>query len=125
METLKQSATPLNTAFFCQNNMNKIQNTMRSNFKNESGISIDRQDERDLFALMRAVFIMFEINPYENVDDQVNKLNEIVVNKALIQIRTGVSQFMTYVRDMDKPIMPPATPENTSIYGTRLPDLKF
>jgi hypothetical protein len=47
----------------------------------------------------------------------VKQINESVVKKALEQIRTGVSQFMTYVRDMDKPIELPELPENTTAYG--------
>tara|TARA_B110000858_G_C17744187_1_gene446442 strand:+ start:550 stop:933 length:384 start_codon:yes stop_codon:yes gene_type:complete len=127
MNTLKQTETPLNSLFFSQQNVNVIQKTMRHKFKGESGLSIDRQDDRDLFALMRAVFIMYEQNPYGDAVEQVKNINEVVVNKALEQIRTNVSQFMTYVRDMDQPIMPLATPENTSVYGTRISpeSLKF
>jgi hypothetical protein len=127
MNTLKQTETPLNSLFFSQENVDVIQKTLRHKFKGESGLSIDRQDGRDLFALMRAVFIMYEQNPYDNTIEQVKNINEVVVNKALDQIRTNVSQFMTYVRDMDQPIMPLATPENTSVYGTRISpeSLKF
>jgi len=127
MNTLKQTETPLNSLFFSQENVNVIQKTLRHKFKGESGLSIDRQDDRDLFALMRAVFIMYEQNPYGDAVEQVKNINEVVVNKALEQIRTNVSQFMTYVRDMDQPIMPLATPENTSVYGTRISpeSLKF
>lgn len=127
MNTLKQSETPLNSVFFSQGNIDVIQRTIRHKFKGESGLSIDRQDDRDLFALMRAIFIMYEQNPYDNVVEQVKNINEVVVNKALEQVRTNVSQFMTYVRDMDQPIMPLPTPENTSVYGMRISpeSLKF
>lgn len=127
MNTLKQSETPLNSMFFSQENVDVIQRTLRHKFKGESGLSIDRQDDRDLFALMRSVFIVYEQNPYDNVVEQVKNINEVVVNKALDQVRTNVSQFMTYVRDMDQPIMPLATPENTSVYGMRISpeSLKF
>ena len=127
MNTLKQTKTPLNSMFFSQENLNVVQRTIRYKFKNESGLSIDRQDERDLFALMRSVFIIYEQNPYDNVTEQVKRINEVVVNKALEQIRTNASQFMTYVRDMDQPMMPLPTPENTSVYGTRISpeSLKF
>lgn len=127
MNFIKQTVTPLNAAFFCRENMNAIQNSLRQQFKSESGLSIDRQNDNDLFALMRAVFIIYEQNPYENVPEQVKNLNQVVVQRALEQVRTNVSQFMSYVRDMDKPIVPPPTPENTSVYGLRIsPDsLKF
>ena len=125
MISLKQSSTPLNTEFFCQRNMNQIQKDINQKFKSESGLSLDRQDDRDLFAIMRAMFITYEYNPYDNVQKQVGVLNRVVVDKALEQIRTSVSQFMTYVRDMDKPMTPLPAPENTTIYGTKTMDLRL
>lgn len=121
--TMKQSATPLNKTFFSIENLNVIQRTIRQRFRNESSLSIDNQNENDLLAIMRQVFIDYgNVQPYGEVCSQVKSLNEKVVDEALSQVRTNVSQFMSYVRDMDKPIMPPATPENTSIYGLRIPD---
>jgi hypothetical protein len=105
--------------------MNEIQKEINKRFKSESGLSIDRQDERDLFAIMRAMFITYEYDPYDNVQKQIGILNQVVAEKALEQIRTNVSQFMTYVRDMDKPMTPLPTPENTSVYGTKIPDLRL
>lgn len=122
--SMKQTATPLNSTFFSAENMNVIQRTIRQKFREESGLSIDRQNENDLLALMRMVFINNQEDSYAAVCDQVKNMNKVVVSKALQQIRTNVSQFMTYVRDMDKPIVPPETPLNTSVYGTRIPDAK-
>lgn len=125
--SMKQTATPLNMTFFSRTNLDIVQKTIRHMFREESGLAIDVQNENDLLALMRAVFIHYEQNPYDEVCEQVKNMNQVVVSRALDQIRTNVTQFMTYVQDMDKPIMPPATPENTSIYGLRIsPDsLKF
>ena len=117
MNTLKQSPTPLNTVFFSPTNVDIIQRTIRHRFREESGIAIDRQNDDDLFALMRAVFIQQGLDPYDRVCDQVKMINEEVVKKALAQVRTGVSQFMTYVRDMDKPLVPIDMPESTTTYG--------
>lgn len=123
--SMKQVATPLNKTFFSQQNLESIQNMIRSTFQKESGLRLDRQNESDIIVLMRKVFIDKGNFPYDNVCGQVRVMNEAVTQEALRQIRTNVSQYMTYVRDMDKPIMPPATPLNTSIYGMRTSDLKF
>ena len=123
--TMKQTATPLNTAYFCRENMNRIHIDIIKSFKQESGLTIDKQNDNDLLTLMRKVFIDMGHNPYTNVSEQVTQMNQQVKTEAMREIRSNVTQFMTYVRDMDKPIMPPAIPENTSIYGTRTNDLKF
>ena len=117
MNTLKQSPTPLNTTFFSKENMDVVQRTIRHRFREESGLSIDRQNDNDLFAIMRSEFIQQSLDPYDRVCAQVKHINEGVVKKALEQIRTGVSQFMTYVQDMDKPIELLDLPENTTAYG--------
>jgi hypothetical protein len=98
---------------------------IRSTFQKESGLKLDRQNDNDIIVIMRKVFIDKGNFPYDNVCGQVRVMNEAVTQEALRQIRTNVSQYMTYVRDMDKPIMPPAIPTNTSIYGMRIADLKF
>lgn len=123
--SMKQTETPLNTAFFCRSNLNHVHSQIIRNFKKESGLTIDRQNDNDLLALMRKVFIDMGNDPYNNVPEQVTQMNTQVENEALREIRSNVTQFMTYVRDMDKPLMPPETPQNTSIYGTRTNDLKF
>ena len=117
MNTLKQTATPLNTTFFSSTNVDVIQKTIRHEFLRESGLAIDRQNDNDLFAIMRAVFIQQSVNPYDRVCEQVKAINEEVVKLALGQIRTGVTQFMTYVQDMDKPMVPIDLPESTTTYG--------
>lgn len=123
--TMKQTMTPLNVAYFCRDNINRIHLDIIKSFKQESGLTIDRQNDNDLITLMRKVFIDMGHNHYNSVGDQVAQMNQQVKNEALREIRSNVTQFMTYVRDMDKPIMPPAVPQNTSIYGTRTNDLKF
>jgi len=122
---MKQVATPLNKTFFSHQNLESIQNMIRSTFQKESGLKLDRQNDNDIIVIMRKVFIDKGNFPYDNVCGQVRVMNEAVTQEALRQIRTNVSQYMTYVRDMDKPIMPPAIPTNTSIYGMRIADLKF
>tara|TARA_B110000977_G_scaffold147510_1_gene186968 strand:- start:5875 stop:6258 length:384 start_codon:yes stop_codon:yes gene_type:complete len=117
MNTLKQTSTPLNTTFFSPINVDIIQKTIRHKFREESNLAIDRQNDTDLFTLMRAVFIQYGLNPYGNVCEQVRSINEEVVKQALVQIRTGVSQYMTYIRDMDKPMTPLNLPESTTTYG--------
>lgn len=117
---LRQEVTPLNSIYFSDGNINLLQKAIRQVFLDKSGLKIDYQDRNDLIAIMRQVFINNQQNGYSKVDEQIRFMNGIVIKEAVKQIQTGVSQFYSYVRDLDKPIVPPAIPENTSLYGMRV-----
>ena len=116
----RQENTPLNNMYFSEQNMNFIQRSIRAEFLKTSGLKIDYQNQNDLYAIMRSVYINNQQNGYTKIDKQIGHMNSIVIKEALEQIKTGVSQFFAYVRDLDKPIIPPATPENTSVYGMKI-----
>lgn len=120
LNSIKQCQTPLNTLFFSEFNTNLIQRAIRQQFKNETGISIDYQNEDDIFAIMRVVFINNASEHYKNVNAQVKFMNEMVMKTALSQIKTGVSQYVSYVRDIDTLSMPIDRPANTSTFGNKL-----
>jgi hypothetical protein len=48
-------------------------------------------------------------------------MNSRVIETALGQIQTGVSQYMAYVQDIDTIAVPLAQPINTSTVGKKLP----
>lgn len=121
LNTIKQTKTPLNTLFFSDFNRNVLQRGIRQNFKNKSGISIDYQNPDDLFSLMRVVFINNAGNHHENVNEQVRYMNGKVIDIATKQIQTGVSQYISYVRDIDTIATPLDQPLNTSTVGKKLP----
>lgn len=120
LNSIKQCQTPLNTLFFSEFNINLIQRAIRQQFKNETGISIDYQNEDDIFAIMRVVFINNASEHYKNVNAQVKFMNEMVMKTALSQIKTGVSQYVSYVRDIDTLSMPIDRPVSTSTFGNKL-----
>lgn len=120
LNSIKQCQTPLNTLFFSEFNTNLIQRAIRQQFKNETGISIDYQNKDDIFAIMRVVFINNASEHYKNVNAQVKFMNEMVMKTALSQIKTGVSQYVSYVRDIDTLSMPIDRPANTSTFGNKL-----
>ena len=120
METLKQCATPLNTLYFSDYNINLVQRAIRQQYKTKYGIAIDYQNSGDLFTIMRVVFINNSEDPYKNTCDQVRSMNEKVIKTALGQINTGVSQYMGYLRDAQAPLLPLAQPINTSTYGKKV-----
>jgi hypothetical protein len=121
LNSIKQTPTPLNTLFFSDFNLNLIQRAIRQQFKDQTGVAIDYQNRDDVFSIMRVVFINNAGNHSVSVNEQVKFMNGLVIKTALGQIRSGVAQFMGYMRDIDTMAVPPDPPANTSTYGNKLP----
>jgi hypothetical protein len=119
-DSIKQCETPLNTLFFSEFNTNLLQRGIRQAFKNKTGISIDYQNPDDLYGIMRMVFINNAGDHYSRINEQVRSINARVIDTAISQIQTGVSQYITYVRDIDTISVPLDQPINTSTTGKKI-----
>ena len=120
LNSMKQTATPLNTLFFSEFNRNLLQKAIRQTFKNKTGVSIDDQNPDDLYAIMRSVFINNASNHETRINEQVKFMNGVVIKTALSQIQSGVAQYMGYIRDIDTMAVPPIAPANTSTFGLKI-----
>ena len=121
LNTMRQAPSPLNNAFFSAQNMNKIQNSIRSSVKSETGLSIDRQNDDDLATIMRYIYITNSLNPGADVTSQVMLMNQRTKDKAMNQVRTGLAERIGYLRDIVEPIRPNALPVSTTTYGNKIP----
>jgi Fe-S cluster assembly ATPase SufC len=101
LNSVKQCETPLNSLFFSEFNKNILQRGIRQAFKDRTGISIDYQNPDDLYGIMRVVFINNSGNHHKAVNTQVKAMNARVIETALSQIQTGVSQYIAYVSEID------------------------
>ena len=119
--SMHKTTTPLNAAFFQQGNLERIQMMLRKQFKDETGLSIDRQNPRDVMTFMRYVYINNAMNPYGNIEAQIARMNQQVVDKMLPQIREGVSAYIMYIRDASTNYVPNPLPRNTSLAGKSNP----
>ena len=120
LDSLKQCETPLNKLFFSGFNKNLLQRGIRQVFKNKTGIAIDYQNPDDLYGIMRMVFINNAGDHYNRVNEQVKELNTRVIDTAVSQIQTGVSQYITYTREIDTISVPLDQPINTSTTGNKM-----
>jgi hypothetical protein len=111
----------LNTLFFSEFNKNLLQRGIRQAFKDRTGISIDYQNGDDLFGIMRVVFINNSGDHNKEVNKQVKAMNARVIETALSQIQTGVSQYISYVSEIDTTRTLLDQPVNTSTVGKKLP----
>jgi len=117
LRTMRQTETPLSSLFFSDFNLRRLQNNIRSTFKAKTGIAIDYQNKNDVLTLMRMIFINNSYNPYGNLPEQVKLMNSLVVDKAVEQIGTGISEYIGYMKDISTPLIPEARPIQTSYYG--------
>jgi len=120
LNSMKQCETPLNTLFFSEFNKNILQRGIRQTFKDRTGISIDYQNSDDLYGIMRVVFINNSGDHQRDVNKQVKLMNSRVIETALSQIQTGVSQYIAYVNDIDTTSIPLDQPMNTSTSGRKI-----
>ena len=120
LDSMKQCETPLNTLFFSEFNRNLLQRGIRQAFKNKTGIAIDYQNPDDVYSMMRVVFISNAGDHYSQVNEQVKMMNARVIDTAIGQIQTGVSQYMAYVQDIETLAVPLDQPMNTSTYGKKI-----
>jgi len=120
LDSLKQCETPLNTLFFSEFNKNLLQRGIRQAFKNKTGIAIDYQNPDDLYGIMRVVFINNSGDHHTNVNEQVKAMNTRVIETAISQIQTGVSQYIAYAQDIDTISTPMDRPINTSTTGNKI-----
>jgi len=124
LTSLRQCPTPLNSLFFSDFNLHVIQRGIRQKVKNTTGIAIDYQNQSDLLAIMRAEFINNSTNQTVDVCSQVKFINTRVMNTAIGQINTNLSQYIGYIKDINSPNLPLALPVNTNQYGNKI-DLNY
>ena len=121
LKSIQQIQTPLNTVYFSEFNLNFLQGAIRSKVKQTTNYSIDRQNDSDLLSIMRSAFINNAGDPYNSVNEQVKNINAVVVDIAVSQIYTGISQYVDYAKIIDMDLVPMENPINTSTYGNKLP----
>jgi hypothetical protein len=119
LATIQQKPTPLNSLFFSEFNQDVVNRGIREMYFRNYGAKIDYQNKNDVLTLMRSVFIANSANPYGNVKEQVRFMNGRVIEQAVSQIVTGLNQYIGYMRDMRKPVVPPAVPVSTTDYGNK------
>jgi hypothetical protein len=113
--------SPLSNAFFSDFNRETIHQKLISEIKDQTGYTIDKQNDADIQGLMRKVYINMAGNEYDNVKDNVATMNSKVVEEASQFVLTGVLQQIVYLQDISTNPIPLTIPVNTSTYGNKLP----
>lgn len=114
--------TPLSDAFFSDFNRETIHSDIIQSIQSKTGYTIEKQNDADLQALMKRVYVNLMADPYVDVRGQVANMNKRVVQEATRTISTGVLQQLMYIKDISQNPVPLPAPVSTSTYGNKIPD---
>lgn len=111
---------PLSDAFFSDFNRESIHRLVIGSIKRKTGYEIDKQNDSDLQVLMKRVYVNNMGDPYSDIRQQVETMNEIVAEEATQTISTGMLQQLLFMRDISSNPVPLAAPISTSTYGNKI-----
>ncbi len=106
--------TPLSDTFFCKNNIDLLNNSIRKAIYDKShGLYlIGPQSQDELKIIMRAVYLQSSLNLDTNLTEQVNGLNKLVLAYCIPQIYGEIQGYIKYTKDvstmytpMDRPVL--------------------
>jgi hypothetical protein len=129
--------TLLNRLYFSEDNIKQIQNAIRFLVFKFTNQTIDEQSKTELLIVMRSIYLEYlnqPMNYSEDLDentkrlviketqDEILRLNNIVVNEVVPKIVSELQQYLDYLRDASQPYsgdVMDVKPELTSIKGQR------
>ena len=116
-----QENSNLSLMYFSKQNIQRLQNLIRYTVYKESNgkYTVDNQSEIDLKIIMRSIYLQHSPNLECHIIKQIEFLNNLVVNWCYPKIINEVSQYIGYVKDVEKLPVPLEHPQNLSSAGTK------
>jgi hypothetical protein len=114
--------TPVSTAFFSVENVQRIQQLIRKGVFDRSqpkGYVIDDQSTDELKIIMRAIYYQYARNMPKDVKAQVDDLNRKVIDWSVPHILSAVDHYHFYLNDISHMPVPLAQPQHLSRAGTK------
>ena len=114
--------TPVSTAFFSSENVDRIQQLIRKGVFDRSqpkGYVIDNQSADELKIIMRAIYYQYARNLPADIASQVADLNKKVVDWSVPHILSAVDHYFYYLNDISHLPIPLAQPQHLSSAGTK------
>ena len=113
--SLKGIITPneLSDYFFNPYNVSNIQRLIRYNVYKETDKVIDRQSEQEIFIIMRSIYLQYGGKNSKDKDEfnkNIRDLNKRVVDYAVDNISSQLSQLDMYINDISRMPVPMAHP---------------
>ena len=123
--------TPLNNAFFSQENTDRIQQEIRGLvykitesdpdpiLEGHRPVVISRQNDTQLQLVMRSIYLQYAKHTNEDILSQVKQLNDLVIKETVPGIITNVKSYIGYSKDIQKLPSPLDHPINPSMKGEK------
>jgi len=118
--------TNLSVAFFSKDNINRIQNDIIKEVYNKSNkkYAICKQSEQELIIIMRSYYLQYGKNLPNNINMQIEKLNNMVVEWSSNEIITNIEQYLLYKQTVSTLPMPLERSQLSSQKGTKILEIK-
>ncbi len=115
--------TLLNQLFFGKKNISNLDKMLRHTVYMMSGKQyvLGPQDETELVIIMRSIFLTYGKNLGYGITKQIERLNNIVINKTAPRLYSSTTQYLRYLEDSNeshKIVL--ARPINVSNKGVRV-----
>ena len=112
----------LSKLFFSKNNISRIQKMIKREVliktKRQFKLEVD-QDPKDLFIVMRAVYIEYAKNIPDKIVHQVKQLNNKVIETIIPDVLTMIKQEYNYLKDINEPLQVLPRPMNVNHAGRK------
>lgn len=123
----RHEATPLNTIYFSEANVENLQQEIASAVLMMSGAKryvIGRQNDADLKTVMRSYYLQYAQNDPTRVSQELTLLNNRVIGWCANNILVEIEAYKYYRKDIQDFPAPIERPVMTNVYGTRTGELK-
>ena len=102
----------LSDAFFSQQNIQIIQNSLRKGVHDKSGgtILIDNQPHDSIVSIMRSMYLQHSKNLETNIPGQIQELNNYVLNYAINNVYSEAVAYIKYRQDASTMHVPMSAP---------------
>jgi hypothetical protein len=122
-----QERNIINELYFSTRNIKQVQNMIRYVVNKHANYIIGNQSEAELIIVMRANYLQYASNPIITdtkkqkrvIQEEIERLNSIVVNDIVPSIVSNTQQYLHYLEDISKIALPHERSKNASVTGTK------
>jgi len=96
----RQTDNPVLTLFMSPYNMGLLRSAIVDYIKKATDITISEQSDRDLFGVMQFIYNQYaNTTCYDSLTSEVRKLNTLVIQESVYNIKSGMLMYFQYVKD--------------------------
>lgn len=118
--------TDVSVKFFSKENINKIQTQiiLQVYAKSNKQYNISTQSEQELLIIMRSYYLQYSKNLPNEINAQVEKLNNMVIDWSVDEIIKNIRQYLSYKKDCSTLPMPMERAQLPTQKGTKTLEIK-